>query len=234
MKLGATNSTNIPVLGEATVRITVEGSPNNSTTTTADVCACTQEEIILLKAVLMELNIVHEDFPSVLEKADGISSVADTSCPCIPRTTAPPPPTAPLVPLQENNREQIKKFLLEYYASSTFNNCTHQPLPGMDGELLHVHINKDVPPTAVNRPSTVSVHWEKQVKAALEADVRLGVIEKVPCNTPQLRCAPMHVVAKHNGDPRHVVDFTILNEACSRQTHVGPPLTLLTRCQQVN
>ena len=221
MKLGAANSTNIPVLGEATVRITVDDSPDNSTTTTAAVCACTNEDIILSKAVLMELKIVHEDFPSVISSTEGISSVDETSCPCIPRTTAPPPPPAPPVPLQENNREQIEKYLLEYYASSTFNNCTHQPLPGMDGEPLRVHINKDMPPTAVNRPSTVSVHWEKQVKAALEADVRLGVIERVPCNTPQLWCAPMHVVAKHNGDPRRVVDFTKLNEACSRQTHIG-------------
>ena len=31
----------------------------------------------------------------------------------------------------------------------------------------------------------------------------------------------MHVVAKHNGDLRHIVDFTKLNKACSRQTHVG-------------
>ena len=71
----------------------------------------------------------------------------------------------------------------------------------MVSHALHVHINKDVPPTAVNRPSTVSVHWEKQVKAVLEAVVRLGVIEKVQFYTPQLWCALMHVVAKHNGDP---------------------------------
>ena len=31
----------------------------------------------------------------------------------------------------------------------------------------------------------------------------------------------MHVVAKHNGDPRFVVDFTKLNAACSRQMYVG-------------
>ena len=86
---------------------------------------------------------------------------------------------------------------------------------------MRVLIDEKIPPTAVNRPSTVSFHWEKKVKAALDADERLGVIKRVPCNTPQQWCAPMHVVAKHNGDPHHVVNFTKLNAACSWQTHVG-------------
>ena len=50
LKLGAANSTNIPVLGEATVRIMVEDSPEHSTTTIAAVCACRQEEIIFIKS----------------------------------------------------------------------------------------------------------------------------------------------------------------------------------------
>ena len=70
LKLGAANSTNIPVLGEATVQIMVEDSPEH--TTTAAVYACTQEEIILSKVVLMDLNIVHEAFPRVVEKASSI------------------------------------------------------------------------------------------------------------------------------------------------------------------
>ena len=83
------------------------------------------------------------------------------------RTEAPPPPQQPPVALTEANREQLQKYLLEYYASSTFNNCTHQVLPGMAGEPLRVHIDEKIPPTAVNRPSTVSLHWEKKVKISL-------------------------------------------------------------------
>ena len=92
----------------------------------------------------------------------------------------------------------------------------------MSGAPMRVSIDKNATPTVINRPSIVSHHWEKKVKADLDADERLGVIEKVPENTPQTWCAPMHVVAKHNGDPRRVVDFTALNAACSRQTHVTP------------
>ena len=77
-----------------------------------------QEEMFLSKAVLMELIIVHEDFPRVLDKAIGISSVSDSSCPCIPRTTDLPLPTALSDPLQENNREKIEKFLLVYRVQS--------------------------------------------------------------------------------------------------------------------
>merc|ERR1712015_460191 len=36
---------------------------------------------------------------------------------------------------------------------------------------------------------------------------------------PQTYCARMHVVAKHNGDPRRVVDFTEMNRVSIRQTH---------------
>ena len=90
----------------------------------------------------------------------------------------------------------------------------------MAGAPLRVHIDSSIPATAVNRPSTVSVHWAAQVKAALEADERMGVIEKCS-GTEQLWCSPMHVVAKHNGEPLCIVDFTKLNQACSRQTHVG-------------
>ena len=230
LTLGAANGTDINVLGGAMIDVSVLDSPGNSTTTAAAVCAGTGEEMFLSKAVLMKLGIVHEKFPEVLSEKVSIAAVSDESCPCTARTTAPPPPSAPPVPLTEANRERLQDFLLQYYSSSTFNNCTHQALPGMAGEPLRVHIDKSVPPTTVNRPSTVSVHWQKKVKAALDADERMGVIEKVPANTPQLWCAPMHVVAKHNGDPRRVVDFTKLNAACSRQTHVGStPFDLATK-----
>ena len=218
VRLEAANNTSITVLGEARVNIVVEDSPTNSTAATAVICSDTQESMFLSKKVLQELKVVHADFPRVL---DSVSSITTGKCPCKPRVTAPAPPTKPPMALTENNREPLEKFLLDYYSASTFNNCTHQELPGMDGEALRVHIDDSVPPTVVNKPSPVSRHWEKAVRDALDADVRLGVIEEVGLNVAQTWCSPMHVVAKHNGEPRRVVDFTRLNKACSRQTHVG-------------
>ena len=76
-----------------------------------------------------------------------------------------------------------------------------------------------IKPPAVNKLTNIPRAWEKRVKDDIDRDVRLGVIEKVPENTPQTFCARMHVVAKHNGDPRRVVDFTGLNAISLRQTH---------------
>ena len=133
--------------------------------------------MFLSKSVLMKLGIVHDAFPEVIKEKVNISSVSEETCTCSVRTAAPPPPTTPPVPLTEVNRKQLQDYLLEYYASSMFNNCTHQMLPGKAGEPLRVHMDENIPPTVVNRPSTVSCHWEKKVKAALDADERLGVIE---------------------------------------------------------
>ena len=57
------------------------------------------------------------------------------------------------------------------------------------------------------------------MKDDIDRDIRLGVIEPVPENTPQTYCARMHVVPKHNHEPRRVVDFTDLNRISIRQMH---------------
>ena len=74
-------------------------------------------------------------------------------------------------------------------------------------------------PPVANKPSTIPRSWEDHVKQDINCDVQLEVIKKVPENTPQTYCACMHVVAKHNGDPRRVMDFTELNRVSIRQTH---------------
>ena len=53
-------------------------------------------------------------------------------CGCPIRTTAPAPPKLPF-PATEENRGNLEMFLEEYYSSSTFNTCNHQPLPFMHG-----------------------------------------------------------------------------------------------------
>ena len=114
--------------------------------------------------------------------------------------------------LKIENRKKLEQFILDYFASSVFNKCEHQQLPILSGEPMRTIIDKTHPrPVPANTPSTVTQHWEIQVKNDVDRDVRLGVIKKVPENTLQTYCARMHAVRKHNGDPRCVVDFTELN-----------------------
>ena len=78
------NSTSIPVLGVATVRILVVDSPAHYTI--AAVCADTEEDMFLSKSVLMELGIVHDALPKVIREKVNICSVSEESCASTVRT----------------------------------------------------------------------------------------------------------------------------------------------------
>ena len=120
--------------------------------------------------------------------------------------------------------ERAQEWMLDYYASSAFNNCPHQPLPLMSGmPPLKILVKEGATPYAIHKPATIPVHWMEQVRADLERDIALGVLERVPQNTPSTWCARMHVVGKKTGEPRRVVDLRHLNAATCRQTHYTEP-----------
>ena len=66
---------------------------------------------------------------------------------------------------------------------------------------LRLHVDPQASPTAVMSPSTIPVHWAEEVKAGLDRDERLGVIEKVPVNVPVTWCSRMLITAKSDGNP---------------------------------
>ena len=146
-------------------------------------------------------------------------------CGCLLRTLPPPRPTTiPFEPVA-SNVNKLTEWMMEYYAASTFNTCEHQPLPMMRGvPPMRIHIKEGAVPVAVHRPAAIPAHWQQKVKDDIERDIRLGVLERVPANTPVTWCSRMHVVSKKNGNPRHVVDLRPVNAAAERQTHyVEPP-----------
>ena len=140
-------------------------------------------------------------------------------CGCLKRTLPPPPPSKmPFTP-NEGNREKLKDWLLRRYASSTFNVCPHQKLPVMSGPPVKIMVDPNAEPVVHHKPIPVPLHWQEQVKADLERDVALGIIEKVPIGDPVTWCHQMHVVAKADGSPRRVIDFQALNKVAIRETH---------------
>ena len=84
----------------------------------------------------------------------------------------------------EDNVEALKEWLLDYYGSTTFNVCEHQPLPLMKCEPLKLHVDPNAVPVAIHKPALVPIHWQDRVYADLERDVRIGVLERVDPNTP--------------------------------------------------
>lgn len=74
----------------------------------------------------------------------------------------------------------MRKWLLEQYASSTFNTCPHQILPNMNGPPIKIHVKADAVPIAFYTPATILLHWQDQLERDLLRDEALGVIERVP------------------------------------------------------
>ena len=133
----------------------------------------------------------------------------------------PPRPKLPF-PATEANKGRLQQFLVDYYKSSTFNTCDHQPLPLMDGPPMKLMVDPDAEPVAYHTPVPVPLHWQNDVKAGLDQDVRLGVLEPVPIGEPVTWCHRMVVCAKKTGKPRRTVDLQPLNRHATRETHHIP------------
>ena len=196
----------------------------------------------LSQATLKNLGIVDANFPrfqnfpakarlQTLEtksKAGGLPPCSNTgvvtpgqlACSCPRRQLPPSTPALMPCPGTAENVPKLKQFLLNRYASSTFNVCGHQPLPLLKGSPpLKLHVDPNARPRAVHTPAVVPLHWQAAVKEGLDRDERLGVIERVPLNTPVKWQSRMVVTAKQNGDPRRCIDFQAVNDCSPRQTH---------------
>ena len=90
-------------------------------------------------------------------------------------------------------------------------------------EPLRLHVDPAAKPTAIRAPSQVPLAWHTSVREGLERDVRLGVLERVPLNTPDTWCSRMHITPKADGSPRRVVDYGPLNKHAPRQIHHTQP-----------
>ena len=192
------------------------------------------EKLFLSREACIALGMITEAFPTIGETVNVVTAELANSehnthtnsdsgltadCDC-PKSQAPPPcPIEPPFPATEENRGKLEQYLLDYYKSSTFNTCEHQPLPLMEGPPLKLMIDSDAEPVAHHTPVPVPLHWQDDVKAGLDRDVRLGVIEPVPVGEPVTWCHRMVICAKKNGKPRRTIDFQPLNVHATRETH---------------
>ena len=174
----------------------------------------------------MDLGIISPNFPTMdkLEGPTNINAATTTpsppqECRCPQRTKPPPLPNSLPYPATEVNRGKLQQYLLDYYHSNTFNMCERQTLPLMDGPPMRLMIDPHATPTAHHSPIPVPLHWQDEVKASLDRDINLGVIEPVPIGDPVTWCHRMVICAKKNGTPRRTIDFQPLNVYTSRETH---------------
>ncbi|XP_068678617.1 uncharacterized protein [Montipora foliosa] len=142
----------------------------------------------------------------------------DTMCSCPQRDATPPRPSELPFPCTPENNGRMKAWLLDRYASSTFNTCPHRALPCMEGPPIEIHVEPTATPKASHTPAPVPLHWQQRVYEDLLRDEALGVIERVPYGEPVTWCHRMVITRKHDGSPRRTVDLSPLNKFCKRET----------------
>lgn len=241
MKMNGAGQHDLGVLGAVVLSITAKDEMGGTKSTKQLAYICNKvSRMYLSKAALRELNILPKNFPipqattfDVDESSTCASDEEDNSCSCPVRPPSPPPLPTELpggLTGKDEDVPALRQWLLDYYGSTTFNTCEHQNLPKMTGDPLHLYINEKAQPTAVHTPSPVPVHWQEKVKSDLDRDVRLGILEVVPVNTPTTYCSRMVLQAKSNGDPRRTIDLQPLNDNSVRQSYpVGSPFLLASK-----
>ena len=233
LRMTAANNAPIAITGALAMRISDSPGPGGVETRQIVYFTNATDRFFLSRSACEALGVIPTDFPHIglHLQPNNIPVTATTgntaasvscmtaACECPRRQLPPPLPASPPYPPTEENRKKIEDWLLKYYASSTFNVCSHQPLPAMEGPPLRLMVNPDAQPVANHKPIPVPIHWQEDVKAGLDQDCRLGVIEEVPPSTPVTWCHRMVITAKKNGKPRRTVDFQALNTHASRETH---------------
>ena len=238
MTMRSADNKTIPILGAIPLTITARSKHNQFMTKQLTYVTDKTDKFFLSREACTDLGIIPSSFPvagnsNTTNISHGPQNKVDdkvcssctfeqnNQCQCPPREKPPPPPKLPF-PASDENRERLEKFLLDYYKSSTFNTCSSQTLPLMEGPPLHLNVDPNAEPVAFHTPIPVPLHWQEQVKAGLDQDVRLGVLEEVPVGEPVTWCHRMVVCAKKNGKPRRTVDFQPLNRHATRETHHTP------------
>ena len=143
-----------------------------------------------------------------------------------------PPRSLPFRCTPENN-DRMKTWLLERYASSTFNTCPHRPLHCMAKPPIEIHVRASAKPRAFHTPASIPLHWQQQVHADLLRDETQEILEKVPHGEPTQWCHRMVIKRKHDGTPRRTVDLSPQNKFCRRETFASEtPFKLARRVPQ--
>ena len=194
------------------------------------------EVFYLSRSACQDLGIISEKFPKICEYSN-ITKVATINqkqaifapCGCPKRTMPPSQLDNPPFEISESNQSKLEEYILKQFESSTFNTCTHQPLPEMHGPPMKLMIDQNAKPVAIHKATPVPIHFQEEVKEGLDRDVRLGVIEPVPEGTPTTWCHRMVICNKKNGSCRRTVDFQALNKHAARETHHNPSPYQLAR-----
>ena len=159
LRLCGANNTNLRLLGGLLLNLKYI-SPDGVTRESKNLCYIQEdnpEKFYLGRTACEDLGIISENFPhQTFCATNGTLSNKETECSCPKRSVPPPVPAKLPFTACEANREKLEQWLMEYYASSTFNTCEHQSLPMMHGPPLHIIVDPNVEPHVVHTPINIS------------------------------------------------------------------------------
>lgn len=209
MKMHSATQAGIRIIGATILRLSATTATGSQMETRQMVYITdATDKLFLNREACLALGLINDSFPSVGEHTTNAAmeethqQVQQHSCNCPKRQLPPAPPTKLPFPATAVYLPRLKDFLLDKYASSTFNTCEHQPLPLMETPPMKLIVDPSAEPIAHHTPIPVPIHWREAVKAGLDQDVRLGVLEPVPVGEPVTWCHRMVVCAKKNGTPK--------------------------------
>ena len=227
----------VPVTIDGAILLRLSGISRDGDVMEAAVMAYISPEarsFFLSKEAMIQLGVIPKTFPQIgsvvtSEVAHVIASTSDifkppnestnAECGCLCRSLPPGQPEQLPFDCTLANAEKMKQWLLDRYASSTFNQCPHQILPSMDGPPIKLDIGENAKPVNLRTPAPVPLHWLDKLEKDLNRDVDLGVLERVPYGEPTKWCFRMVISRKHDGGPRRTVDLSPLNKFCEREVH---------------
>ena len=76
---------------------------------------------------------------------------------------------------------------------------------------LQLFVDPNVEPVAIYKAAIFLIHLKAKVKADLDKDVRLSILEKVDVNSPVKWLNRMIVTMKKDGSPHRIIDYRQLN-----------------------
>ena len=139
MLIHAANKASIKILGAAIIRLSGRAKPGKHVETRQILYVTDNaDKLFISRKACISLAMIIKNFPSIGEAAS--LSSKEAICDCPRRILPPPRPTNPSCPPTEEIIPRIKQHLMDYYCSSTFNTCKHQPLTLMEGPPMKLMI----------------------------------------------------------------------------------------------
>ena len=144
-----------------TLLVKIKSNVTGLTTRTMIYICSNKSTTILLKTVCRKIGIA-----SVEDNAECNARESKVKCDCPVRSATPNLPTALPFQTVEENLPKLEEWIKDFWASSAFNTCPHQPLQEMKGEPLSITFKDNYVPVQRHKPVPVPYHWKEQVKSS--------------------------------------------------------------------